>query len=73
MDDISFVEEAMKRIHSHGGVRGTVVVNGDGIPIRSRKTAVVLDEIGSQWKQPQFQNHLKIVMSNAQIMVAVRQ
>ncbi|CAL8463473.1 g3007 [Coccomyxa elongata] len=35
MDDTAFVEEAMKRIHSHRGVRGTVVVNGDGIPIRT--------------------------------------
>ncbi len=34
MDDISHVEEAMKRLHSHKGVRGTVVVNADGIPIR---------------------------------------
>lgn len=34
MADISFVEEAMTRIHSHKGVRGTVIVNADGIPIR---------------------------------------
>lgn len=35
MDDISFVEEAMKRLQSHKGVRATVVLNADGIPIRS--------------------------------------
>ncbi|XP_043788073.1 dynein light chain roadblock-type 2 isoform X1 [Apis laboriosa] len=29
------VEETMKRIQSHKGVVGTIVVNGEGIPIKS--------------------------------------
>ncbi|GLH01880.1 hypothetical protein R5R35_003638 [Gryllus longicercus] len=29
------VEETMKRIQSHKGVVGTIVVNADGIPIRT--------------------------------------
>jgi predicted regulator of Ras-like GTPase activity (Roadblock/LC7/MglB family) len=34
MEGIAFVEEALKRIHSHKGVKGTIVVNADGVPIR---------------------------------------
>ena len=34
MEDISFVQEALKRIHSHKGVRGTIIVSADGIPLR---------------------------------------
>lgn len=31
----SEVEETLKRISSHKGVIGTVIVNNDGVPIRS--------------------------------------
>ncbi|XP_050429229.1 dynein light chain roadblock-type 2-like [Adelges cooleyi] len=31
----SEVEDTLKRIQSHRGVIGTIVVNGDGIPIKS--------------------------------------
>ena len=29
------VEEAVKRINSHKGVQGIVIINSDGVPIRS--------------------------------------
>ncbi|XP_071957506.1 dynein light chain roadblock-type 2-like [Antedon mediterranea] len=32
---MSEVEETLKRIHSHKGVVGIIVVNNEGIPIRS--------------------------------------
>ncbi|KAK9815907.1 hypothetical protein WJX72_011732 [[Myrmecia] bisecta] len=35
MGDIAVVEEALKRISSHKGILGVIIVNGDGIPIRS--------------------------------------
>ena len=35
MAGTSEVEETIKRIQSHKGVQGIVVVNNDGIPIRS--------------------------------------
>ena len=35
MEDITFLQEALKRIHSHKGVRGSIIVNADGIPLRS--------------------------------------
>lgn len=28
------VEEALKRISSHKGIVGIVIINGDGVPIR---------------------------------------
>ena len=31
----SEVEETMKRIQSHRGVKGVLIVNSDGVPIRS--------------------------------------
>ena len=34
MEDITFVQEAIKRIHSHKGVRGSIIVSSDGIPLR---------------------------------------
>ena len=34
MGDAAFVEEALKKIQGHKGVRGVMVINGDGIPIR---------------------------------------
>merc|ERR1711959_422313 len=33
--EMSEVEETLKRISSHKGVIGTVIVNNDGVPIRS--------------------------------------
>lgn len=36
MEDISFVQEALKRIHSHKGVRGSIIVSAEGVPLRSR-------------------------------------
>ena len=35
MADVSIVEETIKRISSHKGIVGVLIVNGDGIPIRS--------------------------------------
>lgn len=35
MGDITMVEETLKRISSHKGIIGVVIVNADGIPIRS--------------------------------------
>mmetsp|Transcript_21961 Transcript_21961/g.30514 ORF Transcript_21961/g.30514 Transcript_21961/m.30514 type:complete len:98 (+) Transcript_21961:176-469(+) len=32
---MSDVEETMKRINSHKGVQGIIIVNNDGIPIRT--------------------------------------
>ena len=32
---MSEVEETLKRINSHKGVQGIVIINSDGIPIRS--------------------------------------
>ena len=29
------VDEAFKRIHSHRGILGIMVINGDGVPLRS--------------------------------------
>eukprot|EP00884_Botryococcus_braunii_P012522 jgi/Botrbrau1/21270/Bobra.39_2s0060.1 len=29
------VEEALKRINSHKGILGIIIINGDGVPIRS--------------------------------------
>lgn len=34
MGEVAFVEEALKKIQGHKGVRGIIVINGDGIPIR---------------------------------------
>merc|ERR1712072_1643428 len=34
-DPMSEVEETLKRISSHKGVIGTVIVNNEGVPIRS--------------------------------------
>ena len=34
MVDVTFVDEALKKIQSHKGVRGILIINGDGIPIR---------------------------------------
>ena len=34
MEDITFVQEAIKRIHSHKGVRGSIIVSSEGIPLR---------------------------------------
>jgi Roadblock/LC7 domain len=28
------VEEALKRINSHKGILGIIIINGDGVPIR---------------------------------------
>ena len=35
MADIAQVEETFKRIHSHKGIIGALVINGEGIAIRS--------------------------------------
>ncbi|KAK9866869.1 hypothetical protein WJX84_003368 [Apatococcus fuscideae] len=35
MGDITLVEETFKRISSHKGILGIVVINADGIPIRT--------------------------------------
>lgn len=35
MGDINMVEETLKRISSHKGILGVIIVNADGIPIRS--------------------------------------
>ena len=35
MGDITMVEETLKRISSHKGILGVIIVNADGIPIRS--------------------------------------
>ncbi len=35
MGDISLVEESFKRISSHKGILGILVINADGIPIRT--------------------------------------
>eukprot|EP00891_Asterochloris_glomerata_P005362 jgi/Astpho2/5362/fgenesh1_pm.00075_%23_19_t len=35
MGDITVVEETLKRISSHKGVLGVIIISGDGIPIRS--------------------------------------
>ncbi|KAK9821304.1 hypothetical protein WJX81_005661 [Elliptochloris bilobata] len=35
MGDLSVVEDTLKRISSHKGILGSVIINGDGIPIRS--------------------------------------
>lgn len=35
MEDITFVQEALKRIHSHKGVKGSIIVSSEGIPLRS--------------------------------------
>lgn len=35
MADIAQVEECIKRISSHKGVQGSMIINGDGIAIRS--------------------------------------
>lgn len=34
MGDLSMVEETLKRISSHKGILGSVIINGEGIPIR---------------------------------------
>lgn len=34
MGDITVVEETLKRISSHKGVLGVIIISGDGIPIR---------------------------------------
>ena len=34
MADVTFVDEAMKKIQSHKGVKGIIIINGEGIPIR---------------------------------------
>ena len=34
MSDLSVVEDTLKRISSHKGIVGSVIINGDGIPIR---------------------------------------
>ena len=34
MGDLSVVEDTLKRISSHKGILGSVIINGDGIPIR---------------------------------------
>ena len=33
--DVAAVEETVKRLASHKGVEGSVIVNGDGVPIRT--------------------------------------
>lgn len=33
--DLATVEETVKRLSSHKGVLGVLVINGDGVPIRS--------------------------------------
>jgi len=38
---MSEVEETLKRISSHTGVLGTIVITNDGIPIRSTMDSVV--------------------------------
>ena len=35
MSDVAAVEETVKRLSSHKGVVGIVIVNGDGVPIRT--------------------------------------
>lgn len=35
MTDVAAVEETVKRLASHKGVVGIVIVNGDGVPIRT--------------------------------------
>lgn len=35
MTDVALVEETVKRLASHKGVVGIVIVNGDGVPIRT--------------------------------------
>jgi dynein light chain roadblock-type len=35
MADIAAVEETFKRLQSHKGVRGVIVINADGIAVRS--------------------------------------
>ena len=35
MSEVSVVEETFKRISSHKGIEGIIVLNGEGIPIRS--------------------------------------
>uniref|UniRef100_A0A061QR32 Dynein light chain roadblock n=1 Tax=Tetraselmis sp. GSL018 TaxID=582737 RepID=A0A061QR32_9CHLO len=35
MSDIAQVEETIKRISSHKGVKGSMIINGDGIAIRT--------------------------------------
>ena len=35
MADILVVEETLKRISSHKGIFGVVILNGDGIPLRT--------------------------------------
>mmetsp|Transcript_11434 Transcript_11434/g.42693 ORF Transcript_11434/g.42693 Transcript_11434/m.42693 type:complete len:99 (-) Transcript_11434:584-880(-) len=37
------VEETLKRIQSHRGVKGVLIVNSDGIPIRSTLSTEVTD------------------------------
>ena len=44
MEDITFVQEAIKRIQSHKGVRGSIIVSSEGIPLRCvrRHTLVIV-------------------------------
>ena len=42
MGDAAFVEEALKKIQGHKGVRGVMVINGDGIPIRQAEAKWLL-------------------------------
>ena len=35
MADLAVVEETVKRLFSHKGVQGVVIINADGVPIRS--------------------------------------
>ena len=43
MEDLSFVQEALKRIHAHKGVRGSIIVNADGIPLRCRPSQMIIN------------------------------
>ncbi len=39
MGDLSLVEETLKRISSYKGILGSVIINGDGIPVRHGQPA----------------------------------
>ena len=44
---MSEVEETLKRINSHKGVQGIVIVNSEGIPIRSTVDAAQTNQYAS--------------------------
>ena len=42
MGDLSVAEDTLKRISSHKGILGSVIINGDGIPIRCAACLICL-------------------------------